>query len=127
VLSEEDRFGAPLYRRRVTVRGTTLPPVVCSSARDVEERDGRHFASTDSPWLKCEIDPARLAGRWVRLTYASGFLDPLVRPVLRIIVGDERRDEILPAALHGRGCWLGPIPNGATATHASTLSGKSAL
>jgi O-antigen biosynthesis protein len=91
-----------------------LPPVVFSSARDVEERDGRPFASTDSPWLKCEIDPARLAGRWVRLTYASGFLDPLVRPVLRIVVGDERRDEILPAALHGRGRWLGPIPNGAT-------------
>jgi O-antigen biosynthesis protein len=80
----------------------------------VEGRDGRHFASTDGPWLKCEIDPARLAGRWVRLTYASGFLDPLVRLVLRIVVGDERRDEILPAAQHGRGFWLGRIPDGAT-------------
>ncbi len=91
-----------------------MPSVALSPARDVEERNGQLFASTQSPWLKCEIDATRLAGRWVRLTYAAGFLDPLVRPVLRIAVSDGRRDEIMPGALHGRGFWLGPIPRGAT-------------
>ena len=91
-----------------------MPGVPFSIVRDVEERDGRRFASSETPWLKCEIDVRPLAGRWLRLTYASGLLDPLARPVLRIIIGSGRRDEIMPAALHGRGFWLGSIPVGAT-------------
>jgi len=85
-----------------------------SAAKDVEARDGRFFALGSWPWLRCEIDARRLAGRWVRLTFASGLLDPLRRPVLRIFAGDRREHEILPAALFGRGMWIGRIPDAAT-------------
>lgn len=85
-----------------------------SVARDVEARDGRYFATSPWPWLKSEIDARRVAGRWVRLTYASGLLEPLARPVLRVFVGDAHADEILPAAAFGRAIWFGRIPEGAT-------------
>jgi GT2 family glycosyltransferase len=48
----------------------------------------------------------------VRLTYASGWLEPAVRPVLRAWVGDSAVDEILPAATCGRAIWIGWIPDG---------------
>ncbi len=75
-------------------------------------QDGRFAALDRSPWLKLELDAARLAGRWVEMTYASGLTDPLARPVLRCFVGAAYHDSILPAALHGRASWLGRIPDG---------------
>jgi O-antigen biosynthesis protein len=84
-------------------------------AQGVESRDGVRIATNDCPWLRLGIDARRLAGRWVRLTYAAGLTDPLVRPVLRCFVGDIGHDEIMPAALFGRAIWLGRIPKGARA------------
>jgi GT2 family glycosyltransferase len=84
-------------------------------AQGVESRDGAHIAISDCPWLRLGVDARRLAGRWVRLTYAAGLADPLARPVLRCFVGDVGHDDIMPAALFGRAIWLGRIPKGARA------------
>ena len=74
---------------------------------------GRHVALDDCPWLRMAVDGSALAGHWVRLTYRSGLLDPLVRPIVRC-VGEGSEDEYLPAALFGRAVWLGWIPAGTT-------------
>ncbi|WP_158813596.1 glycosyltransferase family 2 protein [Methylocapsa sp. S129] len=84
-------------------------------AEGVELQNGVMVATDNCPWLRLSVDASRLAGRWVRLTYVSGLLEPLARPVLRCFVGDSHTDEILPAALFGRAIWLGRIPEGTTA------------
>ena len=66
------------------------------------------LASDIEPWLRCEAPPS--AGRWVRFEYASGLLDPLTRPVLRFVGRDAVYDELLPAAMLGRGVWIGRLP-----------------
>jgi GT2 family glycosyltransferase len=65
-------------------------------------------ATGPEPWLRCEA-PAS-AGRWVRLQFASGLLDPLIRPVLRFVGRSGARDELLPAAMLGRAIWIGRLP-----------------
>jgi O-antigen biosynthesis protein len=84
-------------------------------AEGVEIQNDLTVATNDCPWMRLSVDARRFAGRWVRLTYISGLLDPLARPVLRCFVGDSHHDEILPAALFGRAIWLGRIPEGTTA------------
>ena len=66
------------------------------------------LATDPEPWLRCEIPPS--AGRWVRLEYSSGLLDPLTRPALRFVGRDNIYDELLPAAVLGRGVWIGRLP-----------------
>src|SRR5512135_623014 len=66
------------------------------------------MATGPEPWLRCEA-PAS-AGRWVRLQFASGLLDPLIRPALRFIGRSAVRDELLPAAILGRAIWIGRLP-----------------
>jgi GT2 family glycosyltransferase len=67
------------------------------------------LATDPEPWLRCEIPPS--AGRWVRLEYASGLLDPVTRPALRFVGrGGVVHDELLPAAMLGRGVWIGRLP-----------------
>ena len=75
-------------------------------------RDGDQFvALTDEPWLRVEFDPAaRPRGQWARIVYRTSFLDPLIRPLLRLTLDDEWRDFFMPGAVHGRGVWLGFIP-----------------
>jgi GT2 family glycosyltransferase len=58
--------------------------------------------------LRCEAPPS--AGRWVRLVYAAGLLEPLTRPLLRFIGRQNIHDELLPAAVLGRGVWIGQLP-----------------
>jgi GT2 family glycosyltransferase len=91
-----------------------LPAIALTFARDVEAEGSRYLARTGEPWLKLEIDAALWAGRWVRIVYASGLLDPLVRPRLRVRIGAAFWETAMPAALHGRGVWRGAIPKGAT-------------
>ena len=54
---------------------------------DVAATAGGWAATGAEPWLRCEAPPS--AGRWLRLEYSSGLLDPLTRPVLRF-VGRQR-------------------------------------
>jgi hypothetical protein len=61
-----------------------------------ELQDGFTVSTGTRPWLRSNADARRLAGRWVRLTYISGLLDPLARPVLRCIVDRAGEDQILP-------------------------------
>lgn len=83
-----------------------------SIAADIEVRDGQSHALSSCPWLKIEIPAAAFAGRWIEMTFESGLLDPLARPVLRCFARPTSHDQILPAALHGRAFWLGEIPAG---------------
>jgi GT2 family glycosyltransferase len=87
---------------------------VLTIAKGVELRNGASVATIDCPWLRLEVDATSLAGKWIELTYISGFLDPLVRPVLRCFVGGAIHDETMPGALFGRANWLGRVPDGAT-------------
>jgi GT2 family glycosyltransferase len=66
------------------------------------------LATDPEPWLRCDVPQS--AGRWVRFEYASGLLDPLTRPALRFIGRDNIYDELLPAAMLGRGVWIGRLP-----------------
>ncbi len=75
---------------------------------DVAPTAGGWLATAPEPWLRCEVPPS--AGRWVRLEYASGLLDPLIRPVLRFVGRDAVHDELLPAAMLGRAVWIGRLP-----------------
>ena len=82
-----------------------------SIVEDVKS-EGRLWTSTSKrPWLRLDVDAMALSGRWVRLAYMSGLLEPLVRPVLRCKVGDRHLDQVMPGALFGRGIWLGRIPD----------------
>ena len=65
-------------------------------------------ATGPEPWLRCEVAPS--AGRWLRIEYASGLLDPLTRPVLRFVGRRQIHDELLPAAMLGRAVWVGRVP-----------------
>ncbi len=79
--------------------------------RDVISAGGRWVALSEWPWLRC--DARSFAGRWLRIVYAAGLLDPLKRPMLRFWTPDGHEDEILPAALHGRAIWIGRAPDDA--------------
>ena len=91
--------------------------------RDVSGGAGRYVAESDCPWLRLEVDIAALAGRWVSLTYSSGLLDPLTRPLLRMLTSAGDVDEILPGALFGRSRWTGPIPSDAREIWISPTNG----
>jgi O-antigen biosynthesis protein len=100
---------------RVGRGGEISPSFSLEVAEGVELRNGATVAISDLPWFHLNLDVAQVAGRWVKLTYASGLLDPLARPVLRCFVGDAVRDEIMSGAIFGRSEWLGRIPNDVTA------------
>ncbi|MFC2254172.1 glycosyltransferase family 2 protein [Labrys portucalensis] len=88
---------------------------------DVVLRDGRTISQSGLPWLKIEA-PARLwAGRWVRLVFEASLLDPLTRPILRIVRPGGEEDVMLPAPSFGRGSWIGFLPSDATELHLSPV------
>ena len=81
--------------------------------RDVERAGAGFVALSGEPWLRLRVSPAP-AGKWIRLVYRAGLLDPLTRPILRLnTLNDGARDVFLPGPLHGRGIWIGHIPDGA--------------
>jgi GT2 family glycosyltransferase len=84
--------------------------IALSVVDGVVVENGRYVASNPCPWLKLEVEASSLQDRWIRMTYASGLLDPLARPVLRCVLSDGHYDQIMPAALFGRAFWLGRIP-----------------
>ncbi len=77
----------------------------------VAEPDG---TGQDGPWLRLNVEVRAFAGRWIRITYRTSLLDPLVRPLLRCVGPERTVDRVLNAALFGRAIWLGRIPEGTT-------------
>ena len=65
-------------------------------------------ANGAEPWLRCDVKPN--PGRWIKLEYSSGLLDPLTRPALRFVGAHQTHDELLPAAMLGRAVWIGRLP-----------------
>ncbi|MGO4612092.1 hypothetical protein AB4142_37730, partial [Variovorax sp. 2RAF20] len=59
------------------------------------------------------------AGRWIRLVFEASLLDPLTRPILRIIRPGGEEEVMLPAPSFGRGIWIGFLPPDATELHLS--------
>ncbi|MBP0581364.1 glycosyltransferase family 2 protein [Labrys sp. LIt4] len=86
---------------------------------DVVLLDGRTVSQSCLPWLRIEAPARQWAGRWVRLVFEASLLDPLTRPVLRIIRPGGDEDVILPAPSFGRGSWIGFLPSDATELHLS--------
>ena len=81
-------------------------------------QEGRLFrALSAEPWLRLRLGLPPRRGQWVRIEYQSSFLDPLVRPILRLISENGQRDAYLPGALLGRGIWVGYIPEGTLDVH----------
>lgn len=91
---------------------TGPPSISLSVAKDVEVKDWRYSALSETPWLRIDFKGAPPAGRWISLTYFASLFDPLVRPLMRCFIGNSYHDEILPGALFGRAIWLGLIPEG---------------
>jgi GT2 family glycosyltransferase len=89
------------------------------ASRNVEICGGAFYASEPTPWLRLDCEAAKLAGRWVEISYRSGLLEPLARPVLRCVAGGVDVDQILPGALFGRSVWVGLIPEGTTELYLS--------
>ncbi len=81
--------------------------------RDVERTGLLFNALSAEPWLHLQTAAPLPEGRWIRVTYRSRFLDPLIRPVLRWNPEAGSPDQYLPGALHGRGVWYGYVPHGA--------------
>ena len=82
-----------------------------TAARDATPVEGGYEAASDEPWLRLNIDDLRPSGKWIRLVYRASFLDPLTRPLLRLVSADgHAQDGFLPGPLHGRGVWIGFIP-----------------
>ncbi|SON54433.1 N-acetylglucosaminyl-diphospho-decaprenol L-rhamnosyltransferase [Hartmannibacter diazotrophicus] len=91
----------------------TLRPV-----SDVEGHGPRWLATSPEPWL--EILPERsLAGCWITLSWSSGLLDPVGRPVVVCRAPDGDEQHILPAAPLGRGEWTGFVKPGTTSIRLS--------
>lgn len=101
---------APDFRPWRHRQGRTLTGIALSIVDGVVVENGRNVASSACPWLKLDVDASSLADRWIQITYASGLLDPLARPVLRCVLADGRHDQLMPSALFGRAFWLGRIP-----------------
>jgi GT2 family glycosyltransferase len=91
-----------------------LKGIALSLVDGVVVEEGRFVASSPHPWLKLDVDALAIADQWIRMTYASGLLEPLARPVLRCVSADAHYDQVMPAALFGRAFWLGRIPKGST-------------
>jgi O-antigen biosynthesis protein len=89
------------------------------ASRNVEIRGGAFYASEPTPWLGLDCEVSKLAGRWVEITYRSGLLEPLTRPILRCVAAGADVDQILPGALFGATVWVGVIPEGATELYLS--------
>lgn len=85
---------------------------------DVAVRGDGWEATGAEPWLRCDA-PRSSAGRWVRIEYSSGLLDPLIRPVLRFVGRHQVHDELLPAAMLGRAIWIGRLPDDVREIHLS--------
>ncbi len=83
-----------------------------SPVQDVERDEKFYRALSESPWLRIDISAPVQAGSWIELRYATGFFDPLARPLLRCFLQNSFHDEILPGALFGRAIWIGFIPHG---------------
>jgi O-antigen biosynthesis protein len=81
-------------------------------AKDIEMRDEVPWALSADCWFRVNFDELPPSGRWIRLKYASSFLDQLARPMVRFFVGDRHYDEILPGPLLGRAIWFGRAPPG---------------
>jgi len=91
-----------------------LKGIALSLVDGVVVEEGRFVASSPHPWLKLDVDALAIADQWIRMTYASGLLETLARPVLRCVSADAHYDQVMPAALFGRAFWLGRIPKGST-------------
>ncbi len=82
---------------------------------DVAKADAGWEATSTEPWLRLEIDARIFAGSWIELIYDVGLTDVVTRPLLRCVMPDGARDEILPGAMLGRAFWVGKIPATTTA------------
>ncbi|QEN87900.1 glycosyltransferase [Labrys sp. KNU-23] len=81
---------------------------------DVVLQDGRTISQSRLPWLRIDGPVRQWAGHWVRLVFEASLLDPLTRPILRIIGPGGEEDVMLPAPSFGRGSWIGFLPSDAT-------------
>jgi GT2 family glycosyltransferase len=92
-----------------------LNPLQLVPSRDVEARDGRFFALTNSPWLEVPTHPALRGGRFVEIVYRLGFWDEPVRPVFRFIGPSGIIADVVGAGpVAGVAHWIGRVPAGTT-------------
>lgn len=100
--------------RESAAAGIKLTPLV-----DVLVEDSRTISHSRLPWLRIEAPPRQWAGHWVRLVFEASLLDPLTRPILRILRPDGPEDVVLPAPSFGRASWIGFLAADATELHLS--------
>ena len=88
--------------------------VALGAAMDVTIKDGRHFSSSNEPWLHFETFAPFAGAHFVEIVYRAGLFDDPVRPVLRFVTPHGHVDRILPGPVAGTAIWRGAIPRGAT-------------
>lgn len=96
--------------QKKSLRESHSLPYALSIAENVAYKESFYCALSELPWLRIEFNEMPPAGHWVKLSYVTSLLDPLVRPLLRCFVGNSYHDEILPGGLFGRSIWIGHIP-----------------
>ena len=83
---------------------------------DVARNDGRFQALTREPWLGLSGLPiARIAGRFVEVTYSASLWDEPVRPIFRFWQDDGTFvDHLAAGPILGTGLWTGRVPRNTT-------------
>jgi O-antigen biosynthesis protein len=79
--------------------------------RDVAMGDAGPEATSAEPWLRLASIAGFQPGRWVAMRYAASLYDEPVRPILRFLMRDgSRKDVLAPAPCEGEAIWLGRAP-----------------
>lgn len=71
-----------------------------------------YMALTADPWLVLDLPRAMRGGHWMRFSYRSSYLDPLIRPLIRFEGPSEPEWDVMRAPIFGRATWIGRIPEG---------------
>ena len=80
-----------------------LAPNVRLAKQVFEDNGGRQ-------WFAVEFNDRVSIHGWICLQYRASLYGPLVRPAIRFRTGSGDRDFLMPAALFGRGQWIGYVP-----------------
>ncbi|QGM45183.1 glycosyltransferase family 2 protein [Methylocystis heyeri] len=79
--------------------------------RDVAMGESGPEATSAEPWLRLSSIADFQPGRWIAMRYAASLYDEPVRPILRFLMRDgSRKDVLAPAPCEGEAIWLGRAP-----------------
>ncbi|MDT2019447.1 glycosyltransferase family 2 protein [Methylocella sp. CPCC 101449] len=121
MLQQDVQHGKPIYRagsekvwqslgHHAAATPDLLPLI---GVERCPSRANTWLSKSSQPWLQLNINLEDVAGRSIELTYEASLLDVLARPIIRLVLEEERiEDMVLPAPIGGKGVWIGYISEG---------------